>query len=530
MLPNTGQQQIHLIPFKRKIFNKETRKRDKEVVEVQIIFGYPGLRDLAFRSGLVVNIQTEVVLVGDLFDFEYGTNAFLRHKPSANRRGNAPVAAYMVAEVRGGHAFEVMSYPDVLAIRNGSQAYRQALAAAEEAKSKGWKVPLAYSEAPWVRYELAMARKTVFRAGSKWLPQSVELAAAHALDEAQDRRGAFSFGRVMDAPTVDGKVDYLGAAADEAMYGAAGDDDEPEDNRGAAFGQREPQQDQRRDQQQDQQRERASPTPTVASDAPPAFEQYLFGIDGDTIATETGTQTFTNMIAWVQAYAEVWMDCTTDQEAMALSEFNEEGLVEARADAIAARMIDGLLLPSQRMTQSPTTTATTTVSSGDGEAIAVIVVPEARGKPSWSQYAKEVVRQVDGVSGERWSDFLAAQRNTILQAPRAQLLLMCRAIVARARALDAVIPEWVNGAVGGQKTDEAPKTQAPAQEEAKPDQDLEWAQRTAIDVEHANALDDVHAMAKSAAIQSRMTRLRTERPDLFKLVDDAFAKRMATGD
>ena len=72
-----------------------------------------------------------------------------------------------------------------------------------------------------------MARKTVFRAGQKWLPKSIELASAIALDELQDRKSA-NFAGVIEgsADVLDGGLDALPDEAtdqlDTGLGGTAG--------------------------------------------------------------------------------------------------------------------------------------------------------------------------------------------------------------------------------------------------------------------------------------------------------------------
>ncbi len=196
--PNTPLGHAYLIPFANRRWNPQTRQRELVGYDVQLILGYTGLLDLSYRSCTVKAIHCDVVWAKDDFSFSYGTDAHLRHVPRGAREdGERPVWAYMHAQLDHGQSFEVIPYADVLRIRNQSQGYRAALAAKEQAEEKGWKLPATWTDAPWVKHEVAMARKTALRAGSKWLPRSIELAAALALDEAQDR-SAVDFGSVID--------------------------------------------------------------------------------------------------------------------------------------------------------------------------------------------------------------------------------------------------------------------------------------------------------------------------------------------
>jgi recombination protein RecT len=79
------------------------------------------------------------------------------------------IAFYAVAKlVGGGHAFEIMSAEQVNEIRNASQNYKSA-------RDKAASV--------WGQHYEEMGRKTVLRRLFKYLPVSIELASAAALDE-----------------------------------------------------------------------------------------------------------------------------------------------------------------------------------------------------------------------------------------------------------------------------------------------------------------------------------------------------------
>jgi recombination protein RecT len=146
----------YLVPFK----NKKTGK-----LEAQFMVGYKGLISLARRSGEVQSINAQVVYENDHFEYCYGLNDKLEHKPARIDRGN-PIAAYCVAKFKdGGHAFEVMSVEDIEEVRSQSKA-----------KDDG----------PWVTHWGEMAKKTVTRKLAKYIPLSVEFQRAAALDEYAD--------------------------------------------------------------------------------------------------------------------------------------------------------------------------------------------------------------------------------------------------------------------------------------------------------------------------------------------------------
>lgn len=202
--PNTPLQHAFLIPFARTKWDPQARKRVDMGHEVQLIFGYPGLLDLAYRSGHVTSVHADVVWTAEAkdekrFSFAYGTDAHLRHVPMGHHEDNEkPMWVYAHANLTNGQAFEVMPWSDVMRIRSQSQGFQAAQRAKEQGENAAKPyIPRSWTDAPWVKHELPMARKTAFRSLWKWLPHSVELAGALALDEQQDR-GFVDFGSVLD--------------------------------------------------------------------------------------------------------------------------------------------------------------------------------------------------------------------------------------------------------------------------------------------------------------------------------------------
>jgi len=134
--------------------------------------------DLARRSGQIISISAHEVCENDTFEFEYGLDEKLTHRPAMTKPRGEVVAFYAVAKmVGGGHAFEVMSRQQVEEIRDASQNYKFA-------REK--------SQTVWGQHFVEMGRKTVLRRLVKYLPVSIELATAAVLDgkaeggEAQD--------------------------------------------------------------------------------------------------------------------------------------------------------------------------------------------------------------------------------------------------------------------------------------------------------------------------------------------------------
>lgn len=166
----------HLIPF---------RNNKRGVVECQLILDYKGLVQLLYRSGHVLSIHADVVYEGDIFDYSMGKlrDHVLwglrtdRDKPAS--RGNM-IAAYVVVELRGGAVkCELMLKDQIDGIHKRSKAG---------------------SSGPWVTDYDEMARKTVFRRATKWLPVSAEIIEAFERDD--DRPATLGAGHVIDSDFV----------------------------------------------------------------------------------------------------------------------------------------------------------------------------------------------------------------------------------------------------------------------------------------------------------------------------------------
>lgn len=171
--------QCYLIPFK-----------NKGEMESQFIIGYKGLIDLVRRSGQVSTIEARTVYENDVFEFEYGLESKLVHKPAMIDKG-APIAYYAVCKLKdGGSSFIVMSKQEM-------EQYKQKYA---KAKDFG----------PWVSEFDAMARKTCLRQLIKYLPISVEHLSNFDEANGSEIHHQLEQSRIIDAgeyvPTVDGET------------------------------------------------------------------------------------------------------------------------------------------------------------------------------------------------------------------------------------------------------------------------------------------------------------------------------------
>jgi len=142
-----------------------------------LIIDYKGLVALARRSGEIADIHADVVFENDDFTYSFGTDSRLLHKPALKSKGE-PIAAYSYVRLKdGSSSYEVMNIDEIDAIRKRSRAG---------------------NSGPWVTDWNEMAKKTVFRRHSKWLPVSSEF--QEAIDKDYDVPADIINGVVVDNP------------------------------------------------------------------------------------------------------------------------------------------------------------------------------------------------------------------------------------------------------------------------------------------------------------------------------------------
>jgi recombination protein RecT len=138
--------EAYLVPYKR---------------ECTLIVGYQGLTKLFWQHPLALYLDAHAVRENDKFDYAYGLNQFLTHKPARGDRG--PVVSYWAAGqlTNGASRFVVLSAEEVKSLRRGKVG------------------PSGQIADP----QLWMERKTPLRQLLKLMPKSVTLDAAMRVDE-----------------------------------------------------------------------------------------------------------------------------------------------------------------------------------------------------------------------------------------------------------------------------------------------------------------------------------------------------------
>lgn len=149
--PNTPLGEAYIIPYGR---------------EASFQMGYKGLLSLAHRTGEYKTIYAMEVYENDEFDYAYGLDPYLIHKPAEEPKGE-PIKYYAVYHLKnGGKEFRVWSRKK---IEQHAKRYSQAF-------QKGY-------TSPWKTDFDSMAKKTVLKDLLKYAPKSIEFARQLAMDE-----------------------------------------------------------------------------------------------------------------------------------------------------------------------------------------------------------------------------------------------------------------------------------------------------------------------------------------------------------
>jgi recombination protein RecT len=107
--------QAYIVPFKNR---KKINNQWVDVLEAQLIIGYKGWLSLMDRSSQIESISARTVYQGDEFEYEYGLDERLVHRPiPEDKRG--PITHYycVVRKTNGGRSFIVMTQHEVEAHR-----------------------------------------------------------------------------------------------------------------------------------------------------------------------------------------------------------------------------------------------------------------------------------------------------------------------------------------------------------------------------------------------------------------------------
>ncbi|EID12961.1 recombination and repair protein RecT [Mycobacterium xenopi RIVM700367] len=199
--------QAYLLPFWDK--NLERPNGGKGGFRAQLVIGYQGYVELAYRSGRIASLHARRVYANDYFEIEYGAaEDKWVHRPYLDGpRGDVKLYYAVGRTVDGGYRItDPVSVADM-------QAYRDRHATAKDRNGK--------VVGPWVDHFDAMADKTMIRTLMKLLPKSTEQQQAIAHD------GGVRVDVTPDA--INTEPDYVdGEVVDDPALGASENRPEPE--------------------------------------------------------------------------------------------------------------------------------------------------------------------------------------------------------------------------------------------------------------------------------------------------------------
>jgi recombination protein RecT len=170
LMPIGSTAEGYLVPRKN---GAKSKAQGRDVYDLTFLPGWRGLLKLTLRSPKISSVDTEVVYEADEFDFEKGTNPWLRHKRALKDRGDV-VCTYAIAYFTDGPPlFEIMDEAEMSMIMGSST-------------SRDYETKALIG--PWIDWPDEMRRKSALRRLDKRLPLEHLAERALELEAEQDRR------------------------------------------------------------------------------------------------------------------------------------------------------------------------------------------------------------------------------------------------------------------------------------------------------------------------------------------------------
>lgn len=182
--PNTPLGQAYLIPYGN---------------NVQFQIGYKGLINLFYRDPNAQMLDAQAVHENDEFEYEYGLNPTLKHKPALKNRGEVYAYYAMYKLKDGGFGFEVMSKEDI-------EGYAK-------------KYSKTYRNGPWQTDFDAMAKKTVIKQMLKYAPMATEVMTGVNADESIKTVKVETAEEAINAPNEFFDVEYQEQPGEDPVTG-----------------------------------------------------------------------------------------------------------------------------------------------------------------------------------------------------------------------------------------------------------------------------------------------------------------------
>jgi phage RecT family recombinase len=108
------------VPFNNKV---KTDRGEQWLMQLQMIIGYRGLEKLAWQSGAVESIDSEVVCINDHFVFKKGTEVVVEWSPKLDGDRGKAIGAYACIKLKGGGKLaRFLTVADIEKIRSKSKS------------------------------------------------------------------------------------------------------------------------------------------------------------------------------------------------------------------------------------------------------------------------------------------------------------------------------------------------------------------------------------------------------------------------
>jgi len=141
-------------------------RKSKGLKRICFQIGYKGMMKLAYQSGTISSFNAEPVFDGDVFDYQLGSGAFVRHVPKFkyDTQDKLLFSWAIARSTKGGESMMVIPAKEVANARRLSEGG-------------------ASDYSPWNRFYLSMVRKTAVRRLCPFLDLCVELQRAVGIEE-----------------------------------------------------------------------------------------------------------------------------------------------------------------------------------------------------------------------------------------------------------------------------------------------------------------------------------------------------------
>lgn len=215
--PDSNKKLVYLIPYENREKGRYVNNKWEEGalidIQLQVQISYMGMITVIMRNPDVAKVTSRVVFEKDVFDYEYGLDETLKHKPTNEVEPGEMTHVYAVIHMKDGtKMFEVMSRKQVNHVALTSKTVKGL-------KEDGVTLN-ATAKTPWDMHYDEMSRKTVFRRLSKWAIFA-DVAEANSIEDNNNH------GSMWTPDTIEGSTNKTKAIAKSSVQAIGKSDVEP---------------------------------------------------------------------------------------------------------------------------------------------------------------------------------------------------------------------------------------------------------------------------------------------------------------